>query len=477
MTLTATATAAPYELADLFCGAGGTTAGAYIAAERGGYDIEMSAVNHSPIAIETHSANHPAARHFVEDLANADPERIVPRGHLDLLIASPECRYYSRARGGKPINDQGRMNPWIVQRWITSLSVDRILVENVPEFADWGPLGPNRKPDPTRKGLYFREWTHSLRRLGMNVEYRFLNAADFGDATSRVRFFLQGRSDGQPITWPKPTHTRDNSEPGYQDLLPWRGAAEIIDWNLPGRSLLDHPKYRRKPLSDKTRWRIAKGLQRYGGPLAPLFIDLLEVPNFPKMPAKNAASPHEPFIVANRSGNAARSFDHPIPPATTTTGGGSFLVHPEMRPFTLGQQSCAAPRQHHQPIATISAAGAISLIEPVIVQYIGQNAARPMHNPLSTILSMRKHAFVEPCLTTDIPQDVDPRRIVDINGVLYLLDIRFRMLQNSELARAMSFEDEQRSYRFSGNVTQVARQIGNAVPVRTAAALVEAALT
>ncbi len=152
--------------------------------------MELAAVNHWPVAIKTHQLNHPTARHYIQNLDGADPEAIVPGGWLDILMASPECRFYSRARGGKPVHDQGRMNSWIVHRWLTSLNVRCLLVENVPEFTNWGPLLENGRPDKTRKGLYFEEWVKSLWGLGYNAEWRMLNAADYGDATTRVRFFL-----------------------------------------------------------------------------------------------------------------------------------------------------------------------------------------------------------------------------------------------------------------------------------------------
>ena len=244
-----------------------------------GREINLVAVNHWPVAVETHKLNHPEARHYVQDLDGADPEMLVPEGRLDLLMASPECRHFSRARGGKPMKDQSRMNPWIVHRWLTALNVRCLLVENVPEFTSWGPLDDDGRPDPEKKGVYFEEWIRSIWGLGYDVQWRMLNAADYGEATTRVRFFLQARRDGVPIQWPEPTHAKA-VEGSLMEALPrWRGAKEIIDWSNPGRSLLDDPKYKKRPLSEKTRRRIARGLQRFGGPLAPLYIRLLDLPD------------------------------------------------------------------------------------------------------------------------------------------------------------------------------------------------------
>ena len=664
-------------VADLFCGAGGSSTGAARAIAEMGGRMELVAVNHWPVAVETHQLNHPEARHYVQDLEGADPEKIVPEGSLDLLMASPECRFYSRARGGRPVHDQGRMNPWIVHRWLTSLNVRCLLIENVPEFTDWGPLLHNGRPDKDRKGVYFEEWVRSLWGLGYHAEWRMLNAADYGDATSRVRFFLQARNDGQPLLWPEPTHSKIGGRNLLEQLPKWRGAREIIDWSNPGRSLLDDPKYRKKPLSEKTRKRIAKGLERFGGPLAHLYIRLLDlppdadgssagesngtgqafiIPNFgerhdqearthdidqpvPTITSRGAgnlllpeAKPFilnrhgengsvrahsletplpaattrgagylvnteaKPFIGANRNHNAPKHIDEPIPTVTTAHGGGSFLVDPELKPFVLGQHSCSAPRDTDQPIPTVATDGAISLVRPTIIEYYGTSHARDVEAPLSTITTCRKHCVVEPVLVeyygnseaadvdrplpavttrarhglanptlveinhgngshgdrgndrrvrsvhTPLPSittspglalalpvviktsqtgangnyskstedplatvttkndltiavpiaepceslgdvegprslNIDPRRLVLIDGQLYLLDIRFRMLQNSELARAMGFEDDETAYEFVGNVGQVTKQIGNAVPVNLATALVRAALT
>jgi DNA (cytosine-5)-methyltransferase 1 len=162
-------------------------------------------------------------------------------------MASPTCTYHSRARGGKPINDQGRMDPWAIVHWCTELRVRRLLVENVPEFVDWGPLDlRNGRPIKRRRGEYFRAWTAALQGAGFKLDWRILNAADFGDATTRERFFLMARSDGKRVHWPDPTHSRS----GAPDLLghgghKWRAAREIIDWSIEGKSIFD----RKRPLS------------------------------------------------------------------------------------------------------------------------------------------------------------------------------------------------------------------------------------
>ena len=278
-----------YLVADLFCGAGGTSTGTRKAIRGIGGRMELVAVNHWQTAIATHELNHPDGRHYVQDLEVADPETLVPEGRLDLLMASPECRFYSRARGGRPTKEQGRMSPWIIQRWATSLDVRQILVENVPEFVKWGPLQPDGKPDEDQQSIYFEEWIRSLWRLGYQTEWKILNAADFGDATTRVRFFLQARKDGKAVKWPQPSHAKEPSLGLAQNLQPWRSAKEIINWSDLGKSIFDAPKFRRKPLSVNTRRRIAKGLRKFGGPLAELYVRLLDIPDLPDAPLYNEA--------------------------------------------------------------------------------------------------------------------------------------------------------------------------------------------
>ena len=570
-------------VADLFCGAGGTSTGATQAITELGGEIELVAVNHWATAVKTHSKNHPQARHFVQDLDGADPETLVPEGWLDLLMASPECRFFSRARGGKPVKEQGRMSPWIIHRWLTSLDVRCLLVENVPEFVGWGPVIDGRL-DKSRKGLYFQAWVRSMWDLGYTVEWRVLNAADYGDATSRVRFFLQARKDDKPNQWPQPSHSKTGGNDLLGELPRWRGAREIIDWSNLGRSLLDDPKYQKRPLSVNTRRRIARGLHRFSGPLAPYYIRLLDLDDesveaigkepvstgdtlgfhgsnrqntaprgmdepVPTVTTWGAGGAYmvqplaEPLVGANRNNNVPRALDYPIPTITAGGGGGCYIVQPSAQPFVLGQQSGSTPRATSEPIPTIAAAGAISMVRPMIVEYYGKGGARPVTEPLSTATTKARHALAQPtavpvmtpdesdtgdnsagitntqsgaCIipnfgegekqaprvhdidsptpavtsrgagnlltptasevTTAETSDVDPRRLVLINGRWHVLDIRYRMLQNPELARAMGFSDDEQQYEFVGNVSQVTKQIGNAVPVHLAAALVKAVL-
>ncbi len=667
-----------YLVADLFCGAGGSSTGALQAIRELGGEMDLVAVNHWPMAIETHQKNHPHARHYVEDVSAADPDQIVPGGRLDLLMASPECRFHSRARGGKPTHDQGRMSAWAVLHWMTRLDVRTVLIENVPEFVSWGPLctlpnghrgkhnstpmktdKPCNRPDKAKQGLYFQGWFNAILALGYQAEWRYLNAADFGDATTRIRFFLQARKDGVNIQWPTATHSKIGDEDMLGRRPKWRAAREIIEWANVGRSLLDHPKYLAKPLAEKTRRRIARGMEKFCGPLAPLYIALLGLesnesgasPGVEPFVMGKQSNPSlrsvsdplptfttegtplllvptvEPFVQANRNNNTPKSVGGPIPSVTTSTGGGSYLVQPSVEPFVIGQQSLGAPRSTGDPIPTIAAAGAISLIKPTLVKYNGNGGpasvdkplptqtgkarfglatplivaygpransrsvddplptvmtkdrlavampivrpflvpqfgervgqaprlhdpscqplpsvtshgagalvnpslvevnhgdddrtgtrVHPIDAPLGTVTTKRGTGLVDPILvqvdqtggngtyTRSVDQPLptlvtsksvglvepfidhahqavvqqisegklDPRRLACIDGRIYVLDIRFRMLTNLELARAMGFTDEEITYEFCGTSTEITKQIGNAVAVGTAKAL------
>lgn len=571
-------------VADMFCGAGGTSTGAERAIKELGKKMVLVCINHWPIAIETHKKNHPTARHYVEDVTTADPYKLVPEGYLDLLTASPECRFYSRARGGRPVHDQGRMNPWAVHKWLTSLNVRCLLVENVPEFVDWGPLLDDGRPDPKKKGIFFEAWFKTLWEMGYKAEWKMLNAADYGDATTRVRFFLIARKDGRNIQWPTPSH----SETGERDMIEhrpkWRAAREIIEWENPGRSLFDDPKYQKRPLSDKTMWRIARGLQKFGGPLAPYYVSLLgfepgnnggsatleafvmskqgkptyrstrqPVQTITTQDAPHLVEPGLKHFVMGKQGHspAYRSVDKPL--MTITCASAPKLVKLDIRPFVLGQHTCSAARDVDNPIPTVMTDGAISLINPAIIKYYGTGVPHSVDEPLGTMTTKDRFGLADPSvkpfivpnfgerdgqrprvhdvddpaptvtshgdgnlvnpvlvevnhdgdnrreysidnplktitnkrgtgLATGLVElavekvegeiEVDPRRLVYINGELYLLDIRFRMLNNLELARAMGFTDNETTYEFVGNISEVTKQIGNAVPVNLAKALV-----
>jgi len=233
---------------DIFAGGGGASHGIEIALGRSP-DI---AINHDPAAIVMHTANHPSTRHFREDVWKVGIKDLVAGRPVGLLWASPDCRHFSRAKGGKPVSKRVRSLASVIIKYARDVRPRVICLENVPEFLTWGPLGPDAMPIKAREGEYFAQWAAGLERLGYVIEKKILTACDFGAPTSRKRIFVVARRDGCPIVWPTPTH-------GPGRGLPYRTAAECIDWSIPCPSIFD----RKKPLADATLRRIARGIVRY----------------------------------------------------------------------------------------------------------------------------------------------------------------------------------------------------------------------
>lgn len=517
--------------ADLFCGAGGTSTGLGMAAGLLGRRLDLVAVNHWPRAVETHAANHPAAAHFCQSLVDLDPRKAVPSGRLDLLVASPECTHHSVARGGRPVNDQSRASAWCVLRWCTALDVGRVLIENVPEFVTWGPIGSNGRPLLRKKGETFGAFVKALESLGYRVEWRVLNAADFGGATTRRRLFLQAAKGRRPIRWPEPTHEPDPKPGLFCPRKRWRAAREVIDWSLAGESIFT----RKRPLSANTLRRIEAGLRKFGGRRADPFLVLLrrhadgrslDLP----APTLTAGGEHvalcEPFILPPEGihrGNAPRSPDDPLQTITAGRGGGylaePFLMHtthhgdgrvyptdqpipcvtganrgeqaivqPFIVPANYGERAGQAPRTHSlgDPLPTVVGSNAHALVEPFIVPQMSSNGPRSVDGPAPTITTTSRgvglcEPFLVPFYANGAADPVgDPLRTVTARDRFGLatpdgcrLDIRFRMLQPHELARAMGFPD---GYRITGNRSEQVRQIGNAVEVNQARELCRAML-
>ncbi len=511
--------------ADLFCGAGGTSTGLVQACEDLELKVDLLAINHWPVAIATHSKNHPWARHLCASLDSVDPRKVVPGGHLDLLVASPECTHHSVARGGRPINDQSRASAWHVLRWAEHLSIDSILIENVREFRNWGPLDSRQRPLKKRRGNTYQAFLSALRSLGYRVEDRVLNAADYGDATTRERLFVIARRGNRKIRWPEASHVRER-DLFNADRAPWRAAREIIDWSQTSKSIFN----RKRPLAPSTIERIASGLKRFGGAAAEPFLVMLygtgKAASIDKpLPTVTANGQHialcEPFVLGRQGGGAPRR--RPLP-AVATTGapgvepflvrfnggrGGRTRVHGVDRPMptqdTANRYGLVEPfiisaggpegqgrraRSVKEPLPTILAEDHKALVEPYIVPLNhgkGDRRAYRTDRPMPTVTTLDAWGLVEPYLvkyygTAKHAQSVrepldtvtakDRFALVEPGATTFGLDIRFRMLRPHELARSMSFDD----YAFTGNREEQVRQIGNAVPVRTAKALCRAIL-
>lgn len=477
---------------DLYCGAGGWTTGFEEAMLELGIPFREIAANHWFRAIETMVANHPNVIAMQADIEAITPDDI-EADVIDHLHASPSCTHHSRAKGGKPRSNQLRSQPNEIWKFVDNKHVRRITIENVPEFTKWGPLTTGGKPIKRMEGSCFRAWLEQFTARGYDYEWRILNCADYGDATSRKRFFLQAvkRRCGLKIRWPKPTH----AEHPKRGQKRWRGVSECLDYSDTGRSIFG----RDDPLADNTLRRIAAGAERYWG------IDL------------------KPFIVRFNRNCDAESVDDPIPCVTVKEhyalctpivmdhfkGGniqdgskplGSQTTHDRysvIQPFVMDMSH---PGDHddarrvvgsHEPMKTITTRNNIAVLQPLILGQHGGATCRPDSEPCPTIATggaIRKiEAFVidmsRPGGTDSghIRPSKEPMRTIttydNVQGVFPVLedgrviDIRIRMLKPSELAAAHSFP---KWYKLSGSRADQVKQIGNSVPVQTAKALVKA---
>lgn len=382
-------------VADLLCGAGGSSTGAGRALRDLGLEMELVCVNHWPTAIETHRRNHPEARHYVQDIATVRPHLLVPEGYLDLLMASPTCTHHSVARGGKPTSDQQRSDPWHIITWLTELRVKRIIIENVWEFIGWGPVDVRTgKPIASRKGEYFNAWIDTIRRLGFKPEWRKLNAADYGDATTRQRFILMARSDGRRLSWPVATHKKRDTVTGdlFAGGKPWRPARDIIDWSTKGRSIFNRPR----PLAPKTLARILAGAIKFRWP-APFITLLLEELDrslvfhirqaFSARNAKRSAKERgkRRGLVRSLIAWLKRSRAEPADYAAPGRALDPMLV--TLRRNGVGSSIAG-------PIPTIAANGThIGLAQPVVVNMKGRSTASSALEPLPTQTAHSPHLF------------------------------------------------------------------------------------
>jgi DNA (cytosine-5)-methyltransferase 1 len=513
---------------DLFCGAGGASTGFVRACEALGLAYDLTAINHWDTAIDTHSTNHPNVKHLCMSVDKVNPLDIVPGGRLHLLLAGPECTHFSTARGGRPINEQSRATAWHILKWAQELYIDTIIIENVPEFRKWGPLGANGRPLKSREGQVFDAYLAAFRAMDYRPEVRILNAADYGDATTRKRLFIIMRRGRKSVRWPMPTHSATGKSTLFGPTRKWRAAREIIDWTIEGRSIF----HRRKPLKPATVARILAGLEKFGGPeLRPFLVVLRNHAdgrsvNRP-VPTIAAQGQHiglaEPFLMHTSHGGRVHSLKKPVPTVTGAKRGELAVVEP----FILGQQSGSVPRSTGHPLPTIATDGAISVVEPFLVPMYGErptqeprthsvekpvptipatgtgkfgvvqpfvvdanfgkgdhsHRARSVDAPLGTLPGSNRYAVAEPFLTkyfgtakgaqsVERPLDTvtSKARFALVQPVVdgFVLDIRFRMLKPHELAAATSFP---KSYVFKGNLEEVVKQIGNAWPGEVALAL------
>lgn len=445
---------------DSFAGGGGASFGIEQALGRGP-DV---AVNHDAEAIAMHAANHPETKHYTESVWEVDPRKVTAGRKVELAWFSPDCKHHSKAKGGKPREQKIRGLAWVAVTWAQRVRPRLIILENVEEFQDWGPLHRTGEragqPIKERKGETFRAFVKKLRTLGYTVEWKLLRACDFGAPTTRRRLFLIASQD--VITWPQPTHGKDRA--------PYRTAAECIDWDIPCPSIFT----RERPLADKTLARIARGIRKYVLESArPFLVHLthgardhsIDVP----VPTVTAAHRGELALVApylvhrsngERVGQEPRVYDAQEPLRTIVSQGEKFAVCAAfLAKHYGGHESTTGGKPMQVPFDTVTSIDHHSLVAVHMAKFYGTSTGTDASKPLDVVTAGGwKHALVASFLaryngksvgqSPDVPLgtvDTTDRYslvTVTIDGEEYaIVDIGMRMLTPRELFRAQGFDD------------------------------------
>lgn len=420
---------------DCFAGGGGASVGIEMALGRP-FDI---AINHDPQAIRMHKVNHPDTLHLTEDIFKVDLQRYVKGRHVALMWASPDCTSHSKAKGGQPRKSGLRILPWAVYKHAKTILPDVIIMENVEEIQQWGPLDENGHPIKERQGEDYKKFISAMKGLGYIFDSRELVAADYGAPTTRKRWYAIFRRDGKDIVWPEQTHFKD-SEPK------WKQCGEYIDWSDLGKSIFDRPK----PLADATQKRIANGIRKYILEREPYIVQ-----------DKRAAAFIIQYHGEQKAGDArGQLLSEPIKTIDTSNRYG--LVTAFITKFYKSGigQGC------DEPLHTITTSpGHFGLVSAFLIKYYGTGGGQELKMPLATITTKDRFGLVNV--------------ILDIDGEAYIIkDIFLRMLKPEELKRMQGFPDD---YIIDRDINwkpypikeQVAR-IGNSVVPVMAEALVMA---
>lgn len=370
-------------IVDNFAGGGGASTGIEMAT---GYSVDI-AINHDPEAIKMHKANHPNTKHYCENVWAVDPVKACNGHPVGLAWFSPDCKHFSKAKGGKPKDKNIRGLAWVACRWAGLVRPRVIMLENVEEFKTWGPLGRRHHPIKAKQGETFQKFVQQLTDLGYEVQFRELIAADYGAPTMRKRFFMIARCDGKPIVWPEPTHAPADSEEVKAGLKkPYVGAYTQLDFSLPCPSIFDTSEEIKekygiravRPLAQKTMDRIARGFIKF-------------VLNNPK-----------PFIIQCNHGGERRPNDIREPMPTITGKHGYGIVEPYM--VQIGQTGFTKDRSKdvREPLTTIVSKNEHCLIEPMLAPYMGTNTTNHpggnCRDPIHTITTGNQQCLISPTL-------------------------------------------------------------------------------
>lgn len=483
---------------DNFAGGGGASTGIELALGR---PVDI-AINHDPDAIEMHRRNHPYTRHYCENVWDIDPSELSGGKPIGLVWLSPDCKHFSKAKGGKPVEKKIRGLAWIALKWASLPNKPRVIIlENVEEFQTWCRIDPETsKPDFRFKGETFKSFVNALRHCGYEVKWRELKACDYGAPTSRKRFFLVARCDGKPIVFPIATHGK------AKGLKSYRTAAECIDWSLPIKSIFD----REKPLADATMRRIARGIDKFVLKNAKPFIMQMNFDNAPQdidKPLSTITTIGHHYIVEpqlaylnQRYGGDSRngaSLDNPMPTVTATAH--SQLVSLFMSKYFSGEQQSG--NSIDEPLSTVTTIDHNALVAVnFIAQQYGTSTGQCVDTPLGTVTQVSKASLVSAFLVkyyggesimgqsvneplhTITTKDRFSLVVVKINNIDYVItDICMRMLEPHELFKAQGFPDDYiiNFTRDNGKMYSKAAQVarcGNSVCPALAEALVRANL-
>lgn len=397
----------PELIIDNFAGGGGASCGIELALGR---HVDH-AINHDPEAVAMHAMNHPQTEHHCESVWDVDPLALTQGRPVGLAWFSPDCKHFSKAKGGKPRDKKIRGLAWVAMRWAALVRPRVIMLENVEEFRTWGPVLSDGSPCPQRKGQTFRSFVRQLEALGYVVEYRELRACDYGAPTIRKRLFLIARCDGRPIVWPEPTHSAPDSTVVLSGLRkPWRTAAECIDWSIPCPSIFE----RAKPLAEATQRRIARGIRRYVIDAADPFIVKVNhgYDYFRGQPlgeplqtitAKHGYGIVAPVLTECANASTQRSWpaDEPLRTQCAEVKGGHFaLASATLVQTGYGERPGQAPRAPglDKPLGTVVAGGAKhALVSAFLAKHYGGNYDGPgvsLDQPTSTVTTTDHHALV-----------------------------------------------------------------------------------
>lgn len=465
---------------DNFAGGGGASTGIELAT---GVSVDI-AINHDPEAIRMHKVNHPRTKHYCESVWDIDPVQVCNGHPVALAWFSPDCKHFSKAKGGKPKDKNIRGLAWVALRWAGKVRPRVIMLENVEEFKTWGPLNRNHRPIKAKQGVTFRKFIGQLEDLGYQVEYRELVAADYGAPTMRKRFFLVARCDGRPIVWPEPTHAPEDSifvSAGVRE--PYIGAYTQIDFSLPCPSIFEtaeeiKEKYGIKavrPLAEKTMQRIARGIKKF----------VLDNP--------------EPFIIPigyrERKGQPPRTHAIKEPLPTIVGSGKRYLVSPMLIQYhSETTQNEVRGQGIKEPIMTVDGSNRYGLVTSFLSKFYRTGIGQDVREPLGTVTADaggghfgEVRALLIKYYGQGTGQDIrkpldtvtaqDRFGLVTIHGTDYqIADIGLRMLEPKELYGCQGFpedyiidhDSEGKSYPRSEQV----KRCGNAVCPPIPAALV-----